>query len=728
MDERYGTHAQLQILVVEDEHHIRALLRESMLDAGYQVVEAANGVEGLQAIATSMPDAILLDALMPLMDGISMCQRLRALPGGGNVPVLMITARTDTRSITIAFEAGVTDFIEKPVNLLVLEHRVQTLIAARRAEAALQQWIAERTAELSLVNTQLRQELVEHALTEEALRHSEDQLRLMIASVEDYAIFMLDPSGHVVNWNLGAQLIKGYHATKIIGQHHSAFYTAEDRMRGLPELILQTATGDGRVEDEGWRVRKDDSRFWASVVVSAMRDRTGTLLGFVKVTRDISARKQAEEALRESEERYHTIYNALHEGLVLQHADGTIQAVNASAERILGLSAAQMMGRTSHDPVWRAIHEDGSPFPGETHPIVVSLATGQPQHTVIIGLQKPDETLAWVSVNAQPLFRNDDTTPYAAVASFIDITDLKRLEQSLRASEERYSSLIEHSFDAILLTQPDGAILTANPAATLLFRMTEADLIRSGRSGVVEISDPRLKELMEERTRTGKATGELTMKRADGTRFPAQISSTIFLDSAGLPHTSMLIRDVTEQKKTTEELTNRAFYDPLTRLPNRALFMDRLQQQVQQRMRDTTRLFAVFFVDLDGFKLVNDSLGHAMGDQLLTEVASRLTGCVRENDTVSRLGGDEFTILLDGIGGLGSATTTADRLQTLLTQPFQLGGHEVVISASMGIALSTSDATSAEDLLRYADTAMYRAKTSGKACYEVFEATMLEET
>jgi diguanylate cyclase (GGDEF)-like protein/PAS domain S-box-containing protein len=429
--------------------------------------------------------------------------------------------------------------------------------------------------------------------------------------------------------------------------------------------------------------------------------------------------RQADEALRESEDRYRSVYDALHEGLVLQDADGNIRAVNASAERILGRSAEQMMGRTSHDAEWQAIHEDGSPFPSETHPIVVSLATGHAQHGVIIGMQKPDATLAWLSVNSQPLFRNGEATPYAAVASFIDITDLKRLEQLVRESEERYHSLFEHSLDAILLTNPDGTILAANPAATLMFRRSEAELIQAGRSGIIDATDPRLHALLDERARTGKAKGELRLKRGDGTVFPVELSSTIFRDSAGRPYTSMFIRDITEQQRLTQELTNLAFYDFLTGLPNRPLFMDRLNQRLQHVKREATRRFAVLFIDLDNFKDINDCLGHAAGDQVLIEVADRLRTCVGHKDTISRLGGDEFTILLDDTSELSRATIIADRIQAVLTQPIYLSGQVVLITASLGLTIGTAGYSSVEQLLQDADTAMYQAKHAGKARYVI---------
>jgi len=180
---------------------------------------------------------------------------------------------------------------------------------------------------------------------------------------------------------------------------------------------------------------------------------------------DITESQRAEKKLRESEKRYHTVINAMAEGIVFQLADGNIKTSNASAEHILGLTFNQMMGRTSMDPRWKSIHEDGSPFPGETHPAMVTLQTGKPCSNVIMGVHKPDGILTWISINSIPLFMENETAPYAVVTSFADITDRKTAEIALRESESRYRILIESSKSGINFLDKKGNFIIVNDMA-----------------------------------------------------------------------------------------------------------------------------------------------------------------------------------------------------------------------------------------------------------------------
>jgi len=184
------------------------------------------------------------------------------------------------------------------------------------------------------------------------------------------------------------------------------------------------------------------------------------------------------------------------------------------------------------------------------------------------------------------------------------------------------------------------------------------------------------------------------------------------------------LTDVTHRKVAEEQLAHRAFYDPLTNLPNRALFLDRLRHALRRATRRKDFAFAVLFLDIDRFKVINDSLGHMAGDRLLVMVARRLEISLRPGDSVARLGGDEFTVLLDDIKDISDATTVAERIQKELSAPFDIGGQEIFTSSSIGIACSTTGYQRPEDVLRDADTAMYRAKAHGRARHALFDTAM----
>ncbi len=186
---------------------------------------------------------------------------------------------------------------------------------------------------------------MDKAHQDKSLSESEERFRLLIECVKDYAIFMLDPTGHVLTWNLGAQRLKGYRAEEIVGKHFSCFYPPEDVAKGKPEHQLKIAAAEDLVEDEGWRVRKDGSRFWASAVITALRDQTGSLRGFGRVTRDITEHKLAEELQRASEERFRAVAETANDAIVSADPRGNITYFNRSAELIFGYSAAEVLGK-----------------------------------------------------------------------------------------------------------------------------------------------------------------------------------------------------------------------------------------------------------------------------------------------------------------------------------------------------------------------------------------------
>jgi diguanylate cyclase (GGDEF)-like protein/PAS domain S-box-containing protein len=276
----------------------------------------------------------------------------------------------------------------------------------------------------------------------------------------------------------------------------------------------------------------------------------------------------------------------------------------------------------------------------------------------------------------------------------------------------------------VTITGTDGTILFTNPAEHVLHGYEPNELVgREGRGLVpAEFAQPLTLEQMRN-LRSWKR--ERLNVRKDGTVFPAQLISDVVLGAGGEPLGIVTIcEDISERKLVEQQMFRHAFYDDLTGLPNRALFLERLGRAVARSRGRAESIYAVLYLDLDRFKLVNDGLGHHIGNQLLVAIARRLERCLRPTDTVARLGGDEFTILVDDLKDTEGATQLAERVQVELTTPFSLAGQQVYTSASIGIAVGAHGYHRHEDVLRDADIAMYRAKALGKARYEMFDSAM----
>jgi PAS domain S-box-containing protein len=265
----------------------------------------------------------------------------------------------------------------------------------------------------------------------EELRQSEDRFKLLVQSVRDYAIFMLDPNGVVLTWNAGAERFKGYRADEIIGEHFSRFYPPEALARGMPEHELQVASKTGSFEDEGWRVRKDGSLFWANVVITAMRDAEGTLLGFAKVTRDLTQRRIHEEELRRSEERFRLLVEGVSDyAIFMLDANGRIVTWNVGAERIKGYTAREIIGQ--HFSIF---------YPDDVR------ESGWPEHELQVASEKgsfvdngwrvrKDGTTFWANVTITAL--RDDTGRLLGYAKLTrDLTEAKRVEAMEVANQQR---------------------------------------------------------------------------------------------------------------------------------------------------------------------------------------------------------------------------------------------------------------------------------------------------
>ena len=309
----------------------------------------------------------------------------------------------------------------------------------------------------------------------------------------------------------------------------------------------------------------------------------------------------------------------------------------------------------------------------------------------------------------------------------VEVDQRKRAELSLSL----YKQVIDSTDDAVVITDSEGRIIEVNPAYERKLGYPREELI--GHTPAVVRSGVQSAEFYQEMWNALTSgshhwSGEIWNKTKSGKVLPFWQTINAVLDQDGRPSQYIcLARDISELKKAEENLEQLAYYDPLTGLPNRALFNDRLHQAIVSANRHDTRL-AVLFVDLDHFKEVNDTLGHLVGDALLVQVAGRLTQALRDDDTVSRLGGDEFTIILSDIHEPKNVELVADKILHSLHLPFSIGEHKVQIGASVGIALFPDHGADADRLKKNADAAMYQAKEFGRNRYQLFDAELQEES
>ena len=316
------------------------------------------------------------------------------------------------------------------------------------------------------------------------------------------------------------------------------------------------------------------------------------------------------------------------------------------------------------------------------------------------------------------------------VWSFRDVTQRERAGAALRESEERYALAARGANDGLWDWNLATNEVYYSPRWKSMLGWTDTEVGSTpddwlGRVHAEDVERVRNDVAGHVAGYAPHLESEHRIRHRDGHYVWVLCRGVAVRDASGKPYRMAgSMTDITDRKNTEQQLLHDAFHDALTNLPNRALFTDLLTRSLGRARRRIDYRFAVLFIDLDRFKVVNDSLGHSIGDELLKALTRRIERCVRPGDTVARLGGDEFTILVDDIGDASDATRVADRIQHELAQPFNLSGHEVFTSASIGIALSASGYQAADDLLRDADIAMYRAKALGKARYEVFDTQM----
>jgi diguanylate cyclase (GGDEF)-like protein/PAS domain S-box-containing protein len=425
----------------------------------------------------------------------------------------------------------------------------------------------------------------------------------------------------------------------------------------------------------------------------------------------ILRRKPAEDALRRSEREYRALFESAHDAvLIVDPQEGSVLDANQRCAEVYGYTRAELIGMRLSQ-VWPSADCDKliqGAQPNSGH--------FEAQH------RRRDGSELVVEVSAGEVeFRGRR----AVWMSNRDVTERNKTLEALRSSEERYRLLFDASPQPMWVYDLENLrFLAVNQSAIDHYGFSREKFLAMTIEEIRPDEDlQRTHERLAEDL-TGNASPSIWRHRkANKEVIDVEINSHA-LTFSGRAARLVIATDVTDRLRAQQKLWHAAFYDALTGLPNRSLFMERLGQ-AQERARGRSGAgFGVLFLDLDRFKVVNDSMGHRAGDQLLVAIARRLDRIRRAGDTVARLGGDEFAVLVEGVEDAPAAGRVADRVQRELSQPFEVNGQEVFTSASIGIALGGSQGHKPEDLLRDADTAMYRAKGQGIANHAVFDITM----
>ncbi|KQL44766.1 hypothetical protein AN963_25725 [Brevibacillus choshinensis] len=336
-----------------------------------------------------------------------------------------------------------------------------------------------------------------------------------------------------------------------------------------------------------------------------------------------------------------------------------------------------------------------------------------------------DDSLYWVDTTIVP-FVNQSGKIYQYVSIRSDITARKQMEEDVMKSEEKYRIIAENTSDIISMINADGDFLYLSPSHKTLW---EHDVPDEQIQNLLEWIADEDREIMGYAIQYTYSTGkgymaECRIKTKRETPIWTESKINPIIDEEGNVSSLILVtRDITERKQSEETIHHLAYHDALTDLPNRRMYVQQLTKEIMQAKRFQSNM-AVLFLDMDRFKDINDSFGHDVGDMLLIEVAKRLQACVQPGDSVARLGGDEFTILLCQLTDSKQAEAVAELIMSQLQKPFELNGHLVTISSSIGIAMFPQDGENAEDLLKRADTALYSVKSQGRNGYSLFDPTM----
>ena len=527
----------------------------------------------------------------------------------------------------------------------------------------------------------------------------------------DDAIISTDLDGTVTSWNRGAEQTYGYSAAEALGRHISFCYPPERRTK-VNAFLQRIANGEAIERFDTQRLKKDGTLIDVSLSVSAIEDETGKIVGVSGIARDVTARRRTARQLQLQSAALEAAAN----GIVITDRQGTIVWANHSFTRMTGYSNQEIVGKNPR------LLKSGEQPDSYYAKLWSTISSGKVWQGEIVNRRK-DGTTYTEEMTITPVTQEtgSETDTYF-IAIKRDITERKKAEEEL----QRLASIVEFSEDAIIGKNIDGVITSWNRGAEKIYGYTRDEVVGRDLSFLLPPERQAEIQAIMERVLSGQSIECLETQRLTrtGSAIDVSLSVSPIKDASGhIAGASTIARDITQRKVAEKQVQFLAYYDALTGLPNRTLLQDRLAKALASARRQKNKV-ALLFLDLDRFKTINDSLGHSVGDLVLQQVAERLKKWGREQDTVARVGGDEFLIVLTAVKEPADAAVAAERLMDTMTAEFIAQGRSLSISCSIGIGIFPEHGTDGETLIKNADAAMYCAKENGRNNFQFFTKEM----